>query len=253
MNNRTSFDELLDLWLKNKISFDELAALSGKPLAEVKQEAEMHKLASEAIEKYAIREKVSDVHSRYLAARKAKTQVTPPVVPINRNKWMMRVAASVALLTGLYITSENMLLNSERIYKAHFQDYYVNVERSMEGTRRYKIDEYFREGNYNGIIKAYQQLPQRSNKEMFLAGYAYLKEEEYTEASRLFNMILNSNDGDGELLFKDEAEYYLAMTYLKLREVDKAYQLLTKIKEDRAHTFNENVDNWTLTKMKWFK
>jgi tetratricopeptide (TPR) repeat protein len=252
MNNRTSFDELLDLWLMNKISLDELAALSGKPLVEVKKEAEMHKLASEAIAKYAIREKVSDVHSRYLAARKAKAPATP-VVPINRNKWMMRVAASVALLTGLYITSENVLLNSDRIFHAHFQDYYVNVERSIEGTRRYKIDEYFREGNYTGIIKAYQQLPQKSNKEVFLAGYAYLKEEEFTEAIKLFNQILNSKDGEGEVLFKDEAEYYLAMTYLKLREVEKAYQLLNRIKEDKAHTFNENVDNWTLTKMRWLK
>jgi tetratricopeptide (TPR) repeat protein len=236
----------------NKVSIDELAVLSGKSLAEVKRETEMHKLASDAIAKYAIREEVSDVHSRYLAARKSKSQVAT-VVSINRNKWMMRVAASVALLTGLYITSENVLLNSDRLYNAHFQDYYVNVERSSDAARRYKLDDYFRDGNYAGIIKAYQQLPIKSNKEVFLAGYAYLKEDEFTEAIKLFNQILNSNDGEGEILFKDEAEYYLAMTYLKLREVEKAYQLLTRIKEDKAHTFNENVDNWTLTKMKWFK
>lgn len=253
MNNRTSFEELLDQWLVQQISLEEMATASQKNLNEVKEAAGIHALAIVALEKYAVQETVSKVHGRYLAARKEQKPLPARIVSMHKNKWFIRVAASAAIFTGLFMAIDSLPVNTDKFYAENFKDYQVNIERGVTISNHVALDEYFREGNYAATIQAFRQHGLTSNKEIFLTGYAYLKVGEFDNAARLFNVILSKGNDKEETLFKDEAEYYLGLTYVKLKEVEKAYQLFSKIKEDRTHTFYDNIDNWSLTRMRWFK
>jgi tetratricopeptide (TPR) repeat protein len=258
MNNNTSFDDLLDLWVTRKINLDELAMQGGRTLTDAREQAELHLVATHAIQNYAIASQVSAVHNRYAGGRRVHTiasPVLPPdekVVSINRSKWFMRIAASVALIAGLYFAQENIFVNPDRLYNSYFQEYHVNTERSLGIENKTTLVQLFREGKFDRVIQTFGGLSSPSNREIFLTGYAYLIGGNFKEAEQLFSAIISNNKVNTEELYQDEAEYYLALTYLKMGTTEKAYEMMKIIKEDKGHTFNETVSNWTLFRMKWF-
>ena len=46
--------------------------------------------------------------------------------------------------------------------------------------------------------------------------------------------------------FEQDAEYYLAMSYLDNKESDKAMPIFKKIEADSDHPYNSNVSAWFL-------
>lgn len=258
MNNNQSFDDLLDLWVTRKINLEELALQGGSTLSHAREQADLHMVAVRTIQNHAIAQQVSAVHLRYAGGRRTATIHTPiepeiKVVPINRSKWFMRAAASVALVAGLYFAQETLYPDPNKLYNAYFQEYHVNTERSlpMQPTSNNLVD-LFKAGKFVEVTKSYAGLSSVSNREIFLTGYSNLKVGNYGEATQLFSAIISKNNGFAEKLYMDEAEYYLALTYLKTGATDEAYDLMKKIKRDKSHTFNEKISAWTLFRMKWF-
>lgn len=252
MNNQPIFDELLDSLVKKEISFEELLLQSGNDnYEEVYEQAQLHTLAAETIKNYAIWMQVSDVHKEFLAENKFGAKETK-VVKMEPQKWMMRVAASVALLIGLYFTQENLRVNPDRMYKSTFQEYYINTERSIGIIQQNELVESFRKGNYAQVAKQYGLTAGNSVQETFLSGYSNLVTGNYSEAEELFRKIIADNHKKGTAIYLDEAEFYLALTQLKQDKVKDAYQLMNQIYSNKEHTYNDAVSRWMLFRMKWF-
>ncbi len=50
-------------------------------------------------------------------------------------------------------------------------------------------------------------------------------------------------------LMYDDAEYYLALSYLKNNETAEALPLFKKIHNNKAHLYNNKVSSWFLRKL----
>jgi hypothetical protein len=256
MNNRIIFNDLLDLWVTKKISLQEIAVQSGKSISEIQEETEQHFIAVKAIEYASIRDQVAAVHTRYTSPTLVQPiqPVKPKVISISRTKWITRIAAGVALFIGLYFVQDSIFMNPEKLYQNNFQEYYINTERSSEVAVSSTMVESFRKSNFKDVLSNYNKLSNPSNKEHFLAGFASLKIYNFQDANKFFNFIISrNNDNKNGNLYQDEAEYYLALTYLKTGNTAEAYQLMKKIYNDPNHTFNESISKWTLMRMRWVK
>lgn len=254
MNNRPELNDLLDQWAKREISFEELATLSEATGAEsLREEAALHREAISLVQRYGIRNTIAEAHNRYMQQREVPAKQAK-VIGITPRKLLVSATAAAAILTGIYLSQGMLAVNPERVYNNSFQDYYVNTERSTgQVSSGEAITELFRGENYTGVAQQFGKLTEVSNKERFLAGYAHLKTGNYAAAASLFSQMIETNQKNGSAYFQDEAEYYLAMAYLKTGMSAKAYPLLQAIHDNKEHTYNGVVDKWTLLRMKWFK
>jgi len=257
MNEPTNTDDLFDLFASKEISFEEVLKQSGKSDShEINEELQLHLATARAIRKYAIQQQVADIHKMYAPA---KVEVVPasitPVQSLFGNspvKWIMRIAASVTLLIGLYTTQYVVFFSPDKMYSSTFREYYGSTERSTDAVAESEISAAFRKEDYKGVVMLFNSIANTSNREKFLTGYAQLQLNNLSEAEILFTEILLFNQQQGISYFQDEAEYYLAMVQLKLGKTESALSLMKKIHASKEHTYNESVSSWMIFRMKWY-
>lgn len=258
MNKPAKMDDLFDLFDSKEISYEQLLNQFGNVNAEeLNEQLQLHLAAKRAIRKYGIMQQVAGVHKNYATTSSQKTagnKIAPVknMVPPNAVKWMMRIAASVTLLIGLYVAQYVAFYSPDKMYNNTFREYYMNTERSAPVATENDMVAAFRKGEYNQVIGMYGKVAQQGNREKFLAGYAYLQVNNYGAAEALFNEIMTTNQSKGSTYFQDEAEYYLAMARLKQGNTSGALELMEKIHASKEHTFHESVTNWMIFRMKWY-
>ena len=86
-----------------------------------------------------------------------------------------------------------------------------------------------------------------------VAAFAYMELNNYEAAIPLLDGVIRSNGITGNKLYQDEAEYYLALSYLKAKRIEQSYQLFNKIYADDEHTFNGRVDKWFMMRLQWLR
>ena len=70
---------------------------------------------------------------------------------------------------------------------------------------------------------------------------ANLELKDYAEAIEKFKQVLAENNRSGSDLFQDEAEYYLAMSYLANNEAEEALPIIERIKADKNHLYHQVI------------
>lgn len=257
MNKPTTIDDLFDLFAAKEISHEEFLNKAGKSNSEeINEQLALHVAAAKAIQRFAIQQQVADIHKMYAPEKLqvphtsiAAVKTLPGTSPA---KWIMRIAASVALLIGLYATQYVAFYSPEKMYESTFREYYVNTERSNLENTENEIAAAFRNGDYNRVVTLYNSNSGISNREKFLAGYSQLQLNNFSSAETLFLEIIQANKQQGQRYFQDEAEYYLAMVQLKLGNTDSAVRLMQEIHDNKEHTFNESVSSWMILRAKWY-
>jgi len=252
MNSNYTFTDLLDLWEKDALTTEELSVLSGRiDPEEVHHETTLHKAAILSIQKVAIAEQVSAVHQKYMA-RLEKPQPETKVIPLSQNKKTLRLVAAAAVFLGVFLSVDRLFVTPDLIYKSAYEDYFVNRERSLDNSSSNTLFENFRAENFQAVIQAFSNMQEPDAKARFLAGYSMMKEGKYADAKGQFEAILQDDNRHNGYLFRDEAEYYLALTLLNLKSYDKAYTLMTHIRNTPEHTYSDAFDYWDLLRLNWF-
>jgi hypothetical protein len=62
--------------------------------------------------------------------------------------------------------------------------------------------------------------------------------------------VLSLNTAAGATFFKDDTEYYLALSYLKNKEIKLAYPLFVSIYNNSDHLYNEKITAGMMRKLK---
>ncbi len=255
MNNHHTINDLLDQWVKNEITFDELAFRSGKEdLYELQENMEMHRLAVHAIQKHSAAVQVASIHEKYLSKRKEQSQQPVQVVSIQRSRFGVRLASAAAVFAVLLVAAQMFFVSSNRIYSEAFTEYYANNERGANAPVGGKIAQLFQKGDFKELLSLYRTGKEEyGNREIFMAGYAALVLKDYSTASEQFSTILNKAKTDMNSLFVDESEYYLALAQLRAGKHEEAYQLMRKIYSNPEHTYYGAFDKWTMLRMRYIK
>jgi tetratricopeptide (TPR) repeat protein len=165
-------------------------------------------------------------------------------------KMMMRIAAAVVLLLASVTAVQYFTSTGSSFYNNLNENYVVNNTR--EPKQASTIVEAYQAGNYKRTIELFEQINNPGNRELFITANSWMQLNNTARSIELYQQILNNNKTTAQKFYQDEAEYYLAMAYLKNNETDKALPILTQIADDKNHTYHDKIDKWTLFKMKWF-
>jgi len=228
-------EELLDQILFGRFTEDEVAAsLPVNERDNFPHEVVLHQSAAVVIRRHSIIQQVKSVEDAFFKDQAEKKKEIEEVYSFTGRKFF-RIFIAIA---AVFIVTASVIVlywyngnTGDKLFNERYQPYHVNVARS--------------DNNENDTASFV--------RDKMVTASAYMETKRYHEAAILFNDIISNNLLTGNRLYHDDAEYYLALAYIKQKQYDKASQLLDKIHTDREHTFNGEVNWWFLTRVKWLK
>jgi tetratricopeptide (TPR) repeat protein len=186
-------------------------------------EPENNKDLTDALKAYGLKQDIQRIHKEMMQQLPGKRSIAP-VKPLF-GLWNKIAAAILVLIIGT-------------IAFVYFDSTSENLFRS----------------NY----VAYEESPQRGNetassatREKFLQGQAFLKSGDHDKAILAFSEILaGNNNKSSEKILNDDAEYYLALSYLDADQPENALPIFQKIHDNPDHLYNDEVSSWYLLKLR---
>ncbi len=212
--------------------------------SQAQKDWEWLQLTVEAVQHHALHARVSAVREQMQQGRLLSVS-RPAVRPVRA---VLRVAAAAMLVIGTVIVYKFATVTPAGFYSGNYTSYELSTTRGSGETSA--VEQAYRNKNWNEVISAYNALPLKTNRDHFLAGVAALELKEFTQAAEHFSAVLTSNSQTGDNYFQDEAEYYLAMSYLANDEKEKAISILKKIKADNGHLYHQKVNEMSATDLK---
>lgn len=204
-------------------------------------------LARDLVKNHGLASQVASVHQKMMA----ETDVVPnkPIAAVRPlYARVMKYAAVAILLLGLFSLYQYFDLSSDKLYNEQYNAYTLTTFRGDETIS--VIEKAYTEKRYDEVISSYQQLQQATIKETFIAGQAWLARENYPAAAGAFKTVIAKNDSAHTGILLDDAEYYLALTYLKNNEPGQALDIFKKIQDNKHHLYNSKVSSWFLKKLR---
>jgi len=203
--------------------------------------------AVDGIREAGLYEQVSAVRKQYEAQQAIVSKPAGGIVR-SMNRTAFRVAASLLLLVGTATIYKFGTVSSGSVYNEYYSSFELNTSRSAKPID--PIDQAFRDKKWDEVISLSQVPRPRLIKAEFLGAMAYMELKNYNKAIESFNEVIEANTKSGDSYFQDEAEYYMAMSYLANGEAAQALPILNKIKADNNHLYNERVKDMSSIDLK---
>ncbi len=199
------------------------------------------RMAVEGVQETGLYEQVESVRAQWMAQRAMVG--APPArsggVFHLMSRIAIRAAACILILTGGTAVYKYMSTSAGHIYSEYTQPYDLNTSRGA--AVRDEMDEAYGNKNWTAVTELFKKKKDKNNKTYFLAGMAALESNRYDDAIGLFQQVIAANTQSGGDYFEDEAEFYLAMSWLARNEVKEAMPLLDKIRADKNHLYHDVV------------
>jgi tetratricopeptide (TPR) repeat protein len=215
---------------------------------EVRSQWQFMQLAVEAVEYVALNDQV--------AAVKEQFRTIHPVEVINEPRRgvrvMMRniykVAACLLFLVVATVAYKFISTSAIHVYKQSFIPYTLGTSRGSSAIN--EIEQAYRNKNWNQVLTEFDKVTEKDNKTLFLAGMANMQLQQYAAAGKLFEQVLTHNAKTGDDYFQDEAQYYLAMSYLANGQAKEAITLLQQIRTNKDHLYNRQASQISSTDLR---
>jgi tetratricopeptide (TPR) repeat protein len=199
--------------------------------------------AVDAVQNAGLQEQVAAVKSSWLAQQSVPVKSVPAkssgatVRSIYRN--VLRVAACIFILSGGAALYKYTSTTSAGVYGKYFSVYTLGATRGA-GTKD-AVEQAYAGKDWTSVISVFGTLKEKDNKSYFLTGMADLELKRYDDAIDKFQHVIATNVKTGSDYFQDEAEFYLAMSWIARNDVNEAMPLLEKIKANKSHLYYETV------------
>ncbi|MBN9385273.1 MAG: hypothetical protein J0H74_31235 [Chitinophagaceae bacterium] len=194
-------------------------------------------LAVDAIQEAGLEEQVATIKNDWKAQQAAAVKPTGGIVRrISRN--MAKIAAILVLVAGGAAFYKYATISSGSLYDKYYSSYELNTSRGAaeEGA----IEKAYHAKDWKAVL-AGVNTAKRDNKMDFLAGMADLELKKYNDAIEHFEQVIAVNAQSGSDYFQDEAQYYLAISWLAKDKVNEALPILEKIRANKDHLFHDKV------------
>ena len=221
MNHNYTNTELLTKYLDGQLQGEQLKNLELriKEDKSLQEELDNLKISIEAIKSYGLYKKVSSIHSDMM--KEFNQQALPRIGSANKFvKNTLKIAATVFIISGSMLLYQYITLSSQSLFRNNFQAYSLHENRGNETES--PLEQQYKLTNYSTVIELFQQLPTRTIQDYFIAGNAYLQQNNPAEAMKCFLSVREINKVQQTHLYEDDTEYYLAMSYLENNEPSRA-------------------------------
>jgi hypothetical protein len=250
MDNSTSNENnFLVRYLDNELSPGEREEMEKRIAADesLRRELEDLRIAREALVQYGLRARVADIHGSMM--KELKVPVRRMSTTRRAVRYGMSIAAGVILLVGAFMAYNFFTLSADGFYLSHYRAYEVGTTRSAGADEN--IQNAYRDKKYNEVIGIYRTRDSSSTTG-FLAAMSFLQVNDIQSAIGVLER-LSSGTGEENKQFMEEAEFYLALAYVKNRDFDLALPLLEKIHDQPTHLYHEKVSSKMVRKVKMLK
>jgi len=251
MDNSTQPNETLMRYLDDELTSaqrdDFEKRLATDPA--LRQELEDLQTARAAVKLYGLNEHVGSIHHQMMAEMKPHG-VVRSMSPVRRTiRYTLAIAASILLVGVVIIGYDFFTLSSERLYNSQYHTYELSALRG-EANSASQIEMDYQHGDYSAVIEDRQKIQNATPKDEFLAGIAYLQTDNVSAAISSFQSVIEKNRSANTSIFNDDAQYYLALSYLRNKDYDRCLDLIRTIRNNPSHLYHDQFSSRFVRKVK---
>jgi len=189
---------------------------------------------------------IRQVQQEFIQEKLENKKFTPFATPkLERKKvpliFWSKVAAAVSLLVLFGFIFYLLRTDGPSLYESKYISYEIATERGFSEQENH-LEPLFLQGEFRQMFQAIatRDAEQLSARELLLLGNAALELDSATASLTYLRKLDENNKTSGTDSFQDEADFFLALTYLKLKDYQAAYQLVDKIRSDERHKYRGN-------------
>jgi tetratricopeptide (TPR) repeat protein len=224
--------EIIDKYLNGEMEDRELEQfnhlLATDP--EAQEEVDLHQAIDEAIMEEDIMSFRDTMQMIYAEDEKVKRQ---PAGFSRRKLYYAAATLALLLATGGVVRQLTQPdYDNQEMFNQFYQPYEVTVTYRSGNTETDRLLltalQKYEEEHYQEALVLFEQLLEKRKDDMAVnlySGISYMEVEKYQKATHSFQTIITDNNN----LFIEQAEWYLAMCYLKTDENKKAKELLDEL------------------------
>ncbi len=248
MNNNDTNTEKLIRYIDGETDTEATAELEHELTVDLalREELENLLLAKDVVKHYGLTKKIAAIRVAMLPGMIHSPAKKTGIVKLIINN-TMKIAAGIILIAGLFLLYQYTTVTSGTLYAGQYTEYSVSTFRGSGAVST--LEKAYNEKNYSQVITTYEQLPVPGIREIFLAGQAFLLNENYPAAVKCFTTIIEKNKVANTSLLSEDASYYLALTYLKANQPTSALPIFKQIHDDKNHLYNTRVSGWFIKKL----
>ena len=255
----------LDNRLRGEASAEMEQRISNDP--EMAQECRYLSIAIDTVQEAGLYEQVGAMKSVWQTQQSGKSEagfirarpvlseaeMSPAVRPAGgtiRTMYLkaMRVAACILILAGGAAIFKYTVTSSSGLYGKYYTSYVLNTNRGTE--TKTALEDAYNDKRWEVVLTLFHASKEKNNKSYFLTGMADLELNNYVDAIDKFQQVIAANVLNGSDYFQDEAEFYLAMSWLASNNANEAYPLLEKIKANKGHLYHDVVSKMSFTDLR---
>jgi tetratricopeptide (TPR) repeat protein len=254
MDNSTQPNETLIKYLDDELTSAEREEFERRLVidAGLRQELEDLKTARAAVRLFGLKQQVGSIHHQMMAERKSQP-VVRSISPVRRViRYSISIAASIFLVATIVIGYYFFTLSSAGLYNSQYHAYELPAVRG-ESNAPSQLEMDYQRGQYNAVIEDRQKIQNASPKDEFLAGIAYLQTDNIATAISSFQSVIKKNRSANTSIFNDDAQYYLALSYLRHKDYDRCLELIETIRNNPSHLYHDQFSRGFVRKVKMLR
>jgi hypothetical protein len=253
MDNFTPYQpEKLVQYLDGDLTGSERDAMEQQLAADpsLRQEYESLLATRAAVRYYGLQQQVAAIHAEMMPAFKT------PVRTLSGTRRMIRysiaVAAGLLLLIGSYLAYQFYTLSSEKVFASNYRSFEAGVLRGDDTDPASGLEKLYEEKEYKAVT-ALRLDRAFTAKEHFLRGMSFAELNNPAGAIEEYKKVLALNKTKGANLYIEDAEYFLALAYIRNKDYDFALDILHAISGNSAHLYHDRVNRKLIRQVKWLK
>ena len=230
--------ELIEAKLDGTLNEEQLQALRELEAqdADWSLKVEEVKTLRQDLESYLVKAELDKIHEEAYPEKTPKTRKLP--------QWIYAVAASITLILVGWISFQFLFVESnEKLFTTYYETD-PGLITAMSGTDSYEFDRGmvdFKEGKYEEALALWQPLLEENptgDTLLYFVAMANLELENYSESQESLELIIKGNPSE----FKQDAEWYLALLYLRNGQTEKAKGLFSNSNKPEAKEILEKLE-----------
>jgi hypothetical protein len=230
-------DELLMKYLDNEMNEDERHSFETELQqdAPLRQRLEGLRVAVQAVQQLGTAEKVRSIHRQMMTEQRSGSRKAKMVSMNQYLRYGIGVAAALILFIGIKVFNRDRP-DANSLYNEAYVDYnYSGVRGDEQSTA---IENFYKSNNYAALTAEAAKPGQSfSSQDSLLIGVSFLKTDKLSAAIGWLAPM--SQQGN----FRQDAEFYLALSYLRNKDYDKALALMNHIHSTPAHLYHDQFSN----------
>lgn len=236
--------EIIDQYLSKQLKGEMLDALNQRMNEDAvfKKEIETQAFIHRGVNKFGedeMRAKLKKIRAEVLQDKSSKEtkEEVAKVVSLGQKKkrtrpvlrWSMAAAIALAIGAAVYIVATNQTMSSQDLYATYYQpfDEEISVRNITAEDMGNQASQFYKAKNYESALPIFLKIleGEPENAEVQIAtGICQLELGRFEKANQTFSSVVNP-------LYKEQAQWYLAMNFLKQSDKENAKTILESIEQ----------------------